>query len=195
MLIGHLSSSLWDLVERLLRWVDRLPRWLRPAFLGAGLVYAFMIWRGALIVLPVWFVYLLFKNPTLLLHQVLPVFLVYAPGAGFLGGLLYGLSEPVLGWLGRFGKIVQFILGTWVYCVVLVFFIMPVIDAKDMASTSTTENWLISAGMGVVFGLAIGISATSTDLVPNPVTSRRIVIGVVITGAILITAMKVAGWW
>jgi len=72
---------------------------------------------------------------------------------------------------------------------------MPIIDAKELASTSTTENWLISTGMGVVFGLAIGISATSTDLVPNPVTSRRIVIGVVITGAILITAMKVAGWW
>ncbi len=194
MFAEHFSSSLWDVVDRLVTWIERLPRWLRPAFLGAGLIYAFMIWRGALIVLPIVFLYLLFKDPTSLFHQVLPVLLLYAPGAGFLGGLLYGITDPVLRHLGRPGKILQFILGTWVYCVVLVFYIMPIIDVKYGASGSSTENWLSSAGMGVVFGLALGISATS-DAVPNPARSRRIVIGIVIIGAVLLLAMKIAGWW
>ena len=195
MLREHLSTSLWDIVQRLATWVERLPRWLRPAFFGAGLVFAFMAWRGGLIVFPIALLVLLFKDPGLLVQKVLPLFLLYAPGAGFLGGLLYGITEPALRHLGRVGKMLQFILGTWVYCVVLVFFIMPIIDAKDTASISSTANWLISGGMGIIFGLALGSGAMSEGTPPNPATSRRIVIGVVAVGAVLLLAMKIAGWW
>ena len=195
MLRGHLSSSLWEIIQRLADWVERLPRWLRPAFFGAGFIYAFMIWRGALFVFPIAFVYLLFANPALLFRQMLPVLFIYAPGAGFLGGLLYGLTEPLMEPLGKVGRMIQFVLGTWVYCVILVFFIMPIIEPNEAAATSATANWIISAIMGLVFGVALGVGATSADRPPRHETSRGFVIGALAVGAALMVAMKVAGWW
>ena len=195
MLQEHLSASLWDLVSRFADWVERLPRWLQSAVFGAGLIFAFMVWRGGLIAIPITFLYLLLTDPALLIHKVIPVMLIYAPGAGFLGGLLYGITQPGLRYLGKAGKLLQFIIGTWAYCVVLIFLIMPIIDPKEAASTSTKENWIVSGGMGLVFGLALGIGAMSADRPPNPAASRRFVIGAVIVGAVLLLAMKIAGWW
>ena len=197
MIREHLSSSLGDVFTRFVGWVERRPSWLRPAFYGAGLVYMFMLWRGGLIVLPIAAVWLLFTHPATL-FQALPLFLVYVPGAGFLGGLLYGATNPVLGRLGRPGKIVQFILGTWVYCVLLVFFISPFIDRidpKPSYTASVTENWVISGAMGVLFGSVIGFSATARDTRPNPANDRKFVLWVVGIGIVLIIAMKIAGWW
>jgi len=121
-----------------------------------------MLWRGGLVLLPIVFVYLLIKNPAVLM-KVLPL-LIYVPGAGFLGGLLYGITAPALRPLGKAGSMLQFILGTWVYCVLLVFFIMPVIysiQGKPSDNLSNSARWIISGGMAVIFGLALGIGATS----------------------------------
>ena len=195
MLKEHLSSSLGEILTRLFAWVEERPEWLRPAFLGAGLVLAFIVWRGGLIVLPIVCLVLLFKNPALLVHKVLPLFLLYVPGAGFVGGLLYGIAGPVARHLGRAGKVLQFVLGTWVYCVLLIFVIMPFIDDKPRPALTSTEDWALSGGMGLLFGLVLGIQASSPSTAPNPATDRRIVVWIVAIAAVLIVAMKIAGWW
>ncbi len=163
MLREHFSTSLADLLRRVTARVDQLPPWLRPAFFGAGFVFALMLWRGGLIVLPIAFVYLLVKNPPILL-KLLPLIFIYVPGAGFLGGLLYGITERALRPLGKTGRILQFILGTWIYCALLIFFIMPLLapfDARASTPISTPAKWIISGCLGVFFGLTLGINATS----------------------------------
>ena len=190
-----LGLSFGQILVRFFDWVEERPEWLRPAFYGAGLVWAFVLARGGVVVLPIAFVVLLFKNPTLLVHQILPLFLFYVPGAGFLGGLLYSMTGPILRPLGRAGNVMQFVLGTWVYCVVLIFVIIPMTDAKPSPPLSNAENWAISGVMGIIFGLALGIQGTSPDTVPNPPTNWRMVGWVLAIGAVLIFAMKLAGWW
>jgi len=118
-----------------------------------------MIWRGGLIVIPILVVYLLVKEPSLLIHRVLPTLFVFVPAAGFLGGLLYGATGPLLRPLGGFGTVVRFILGTWVYCILLIFVIIPLLDPTEHTSWASSGDWALSAGMGVVFGSVMGIQA------------------------------------
>jgi hypothetical protein len=80
----HLSSSFVDVLGRFSALVEKLPRWLRPAFYGAGLIFVFMLWRGGLVAIPILFAWLLFTHPATLFHQLLPLIFVYVPGAGFL---------------------------------------------------------------------------------------------------------------
>ena len=166
MLKEFFKNSLTDILVGFFEWVEGRPRWLRPAFYGAGLIYAFMIWRGGLIILPLLFLYGLFKEPALLFKTAIPLLLVYVPGAGFLGGLMYSATDPLLRHFGRGGKILQYVLGTWVYCVLLVFLIMPLFDkmSKERAAPSApTEDWIISGVMGLLFGVTLGIVATSKN--------------------------------
>ncbi len=161
MLRDHLWVSIGDRVAQLTAWLEDRPPWLRPAFFGVGLLLAFAVARGGLIVLPILFVVLLLKNPQLLFHQFIPVFFVYLPAAGFLGGLLYGISAPPLKHLGRVGRVVQWILGALVYFIFLVFFISPLLDSSKPPAVSSREDWYFIAVMGVGVGLIMGISATS----------------------------------
>jgi hypothetical protein len=118
-----------------------------------------MMARGGLIILPVVFVIMAFIKP----HEALilaSIILVVVPAAGFVGGLAYALTGLVLGRFGRVGRVFQFIAATWVYCVLLVFVIMPWLDRSNEAPSSVGENWAIATGMGLLFGAVLGISAT-----------------------------------
>jgi hypothetical protein len=153
----HPWSSLGDRLIQLGTWIERAPVWLRPAFFGVGLLVAFALARGALVVIPIIVVVLLFKNPSILVHRALPL-LFYLVAAGFLGGLLYGVSGLFLRYLGRVGRLIQFILGTTVYFIFLVFFIGPVLDNTKPPPISSSEDWYFIGIMGVGIGLVLGLS-------------------------------------
>ena|SRR2546430_5190918 len=168
MLRDHLWVSTGDRIAQLARWIERRPPWLRPAFFGVGLLLAFVVARGGLILLPILFVVLLVKDPRLLFHQALPVFFFYLPVAGFFGGLLYGVSAPVLKHLGRAGRVVQYILGASVYFIVLVFFISPLLDSSKSPPLSSRGDWYFIGIMGVGVGLILGLSAMSNKGTDDP---------------------------
>jgi hypothetical protein len=159
MLREHFSSSLDQVLAKSLRWVEGRPVWIRPAFYGVALLFGFMIWRGGLVIMPVLIVYFLAKDPSFLVHRLLPALFFFVPAAGFLGGLLYGTSEPLLRPLGRVGKVIRLVLGVFVYAVLLTFVIVPLMDPKQTASWSSSEDWIIAGGIGLLAGLVLGIQA------------------------------------
>jgi len=151
----RVSERLQELVER----IDEAPGWLRPGLYGAGMVALFIVQRGGMVVLPILFIYLAFAHP-----QDLPRaggIILGALAAGFAGGLFYGLVGLLVGSLGRPGKVFQFIAGTWVYCVVGVFVIIPLVAPSSSTALSAGENWAVATGMGLFFGGIIGVVATS----------------------------------
>ena len=151
----HLSKSLVEVHGGIRGAIERCPNWLRPPLLGAGLIVAFVVWRGGLIVIPVVLVGYVFGSSATraTLGPILMAVLVYAPAAGFIGGSLVSLFRPLLRHLGMFGKYAQFVLGAWAYCVVLVFKIMPTFEPHDSDPLPASANWVISGIMGVLFGV------------------------------------------
>src|SRR5439155_25996465 len=136
----------------------RCPQWLQPPLLGVVLITSLMLWRGGIIVLPLAILGYVFGSAETraTLGPLLLIALAYVPAAGFAGGVLVALFRPLLRALGRAGKYLQFILGTWVYCVVLVFVIMPKLKPGDPPLPNSAA-WLISTIMGIIFGLAAAI--------------------------------------
>ena len=158
----HPWSSLSDRLIQLGIWIERSPVWLRPAFFGVGLLLVFALSRGALLVIPILVVVLLLKDPSVLVHRALPL-LLYLVAAGFLGGLLYGVSGLFLKYLGRAGRLIQFILGTTVYFFFLVFFISPVLDNTRRPPISSSEDWYFIGIMGLGIGLVLGLRTMFDD--------------------------------
>jgi hypothetical protein len=157
----HFSKSLKEVHGGLQSWVLERPAWLQPPLRGALLIYGFVLWRGGLIVVPIALLVFLFgpSADRAVIGPALLAILVYAPAAGFLGGLAYASTKSILDRLGAFGRYLKFILGTWVYCVVLVFFIAPVFKPEDRTPLSDPFGWVISAAMAVVFGLALSVQS------------------------------------
>ena len=152
----HPWHSLTDRLIQLGLRIERSPVWLRPAFFGVGLLLVFALARGALVVIPILVVVLLFTNPSVLVHTALPL-LFYVVAAGFLGGLLYGVSGLFLKYFGRAGRLIQFILGTTVYFIFLDFFIVPVLDHTKRPPISSSEDWYFIGIMGIGIGLTLGL--------------------------------------
>jgi len=163
MLRDHLWVPLDERMEQLRRWIERRPTWLRPAFFGVGMLFMFAVARGGLVILPILFIIALFKDPRFLFHQAVPVFFLYLPLAGFLGGLLYGVSAPVLKHLGRLGRLLQYVLGALVYFIFLVFFISPLLHESQAPPLSSTSDWYFIGVMGVGIGLVMWLSATFSN--------------------------------
>jgi hypothetical protein len=147
------------IAERLIEIAEATPAWLRPGFVGAAFIYGFMLMRGGSILFPIAVVYLAVVDPKELL-VVVPAVLIVVPGAGFLGGLLYGVVGRFTKRLGKAGKVLQYIAATWVYCVLLVFVIMPWFDPKASAGSAPTGSWIFATGAGILFGTVLGLSAT-----------------------------------
>ena len=167
----HPWSSLGDRLIQLGTWIERSPVWLRPAFFGVGLLLVFALTRGALVVIPILVLVLLFRDPSILIHRALPL-LLYLVAAGFLGGLLYGVSGLLLKYLGRVGRLIQFVLGATVYFFFLVFFIAPVLDNTKPPPISSSEDWYFIGIMGFGIGLVLGLrmmfdDAKRTDFGPD----------------------------
>jgi quinol-cytochrome oxidoreductase complex cytochrome b subunit len=159
-------TRLAQLADRLSKKADAAPAWLRPGLLGAGFVYMFMIvraapltGRGGLVIIAIALAGLALTHPDQLL-VVIPLLFIVAPAAGFAGGLSYGVTGLLTKRLGRFGRILQFIAAVWVYCILLVFVIMPWIDPRSVRDISPTEQWIVATGMGILFGTVFGVSAT-----------------------------------
>jgi hypothetical protein len=172
MIREHFTKSLKEVHGGLRAWVLERPAWLQPPLMGALLVYGFVLWRGGLIVLPVAALTFVFGSPRdrAFFGPLLLAVLVYAPAAGFVGGLIYAFAKPISNRLGGFGKYLKFILGAWAYSVVLIFFIMPVLRPTDRMSLSDPAGWVLSMVVAVVFGLALG--AQSVDEAPRTPVRR-----------------------
>ena len=140
--------------ERMVYGVSDAPEWLQPALGGAGIVFLFMLARGGLVIIPLVLLIMAFTHPAQLPLAIGLIF-VMAPGAGFLGGLFYGVVGRLAGGFGRFGKYLQFAAGAWVYCMLLVFVIMPLIEPGSRAKLPPTVNLIIATGMGLLFGGAM----------------------------------------
>jgi hypothetical protein len=90
---------------------------------------------------------------------------------------MYGLTRPMLDRFGGFSRYLKFILGAWAYCVVLVFFIIPVLRPADRIPLSDPAGWAISVVMGIVFGLALGAqSVDETSRTPRRRLSKRAIV-------------------
>jgi hypothetical protein len=115
--------------------------------------------RGGLIILPIAIVYLAIREPSQL-GPMLFLLLLVVPATGFLGGLAYGVVGRFTKPWGRPGHVMQFVAGAWVYCVLLVFIIMPWMEPTNATSIFSVGDWVMASGMGVLFGTVLGVSAT-----------------------------------
>jgi len=153
----HLSKSLKEVHGGLRGWVSRRPEWLQPPLYGALLVYGLILWRGGIVALPIGVITYAFGSAETrgVVGPILLAGLVYAPGAGFLGGLGVAILRPLLRRLGALGKYVETIFGVWVYCAVLVFVIVPILKPADKVPITSPVGWILSGIMGIVFVLAL----------------------------------------
>ena len=138
--------------------VEARPAFLRPALYGAFFIWALILFRGGLIVLPILMAIVFFTNR----HefwQMLLTFLVLAPGGGFFGGLLYGVVSPLANRLGVVGTVIKFTVAAWGYLVVLVYVIMPIIDSDDPSSLGVKGDWIFIAGFGLVIGIVLAVAS------------------------------------
>src|SRR5205823_13503609 len=78
----HFSRSFTDTVMWMFTWVEDQPAFLRPAYYGALFIWAFILFRGGLLVLPILLPVLFFTDRRMLWGFLL-VFCLLAPAGGF----------------------------------------------------------------------------------------------------------------
>ncbi len=155
---AHFERSFGDTLMWMFGFVENRPKFLRPAFYGAFFIWALILFRGALIVLPIALPILFFTDRQLF-WQLILVFLVLAPAGGFTGGLLYSLVSPIANPLGVVGAVVKFTFAAWGYLIVLVYAIMPVIDRKENVSFTNSGDWIFIGGFGLLMGIVLAVAS------------------------------------
>ena len=157
-----LRQRLWQrldpLAPRLLAWIDRQPRIIRPAIFGAAFIWLVILLRGGLIVLPIVLVIGLFTDPQFVLRFLI-VALILAPGSGFVGGLLYGIMSPLVDRLGVLGAVTKFSVAASVYLFVLVVAIVPVFNGKNTLVAPDSGDWWFIGLFGVLLGIVFTYNA------------------------------------
>ncbi len=139
--------------------IESAPAWLRPGLYGALFVFGLMFARGLVFILPIALLVLAFTHPEQI-PKLLAGILVVVPIAGFLGGIAYSLVGQLAGRIGKTGQVLQYVAAAWVYCMLLVFIIMPWLDPPTVQALSFRANLVLASGMGVFFGLILGLVAT-----------------------------------
>jgi hypothetical protein len=160
---GMSTRVLTRVLGGVLEWVEERPKWLRPPLYGALLIYAFMAFRGAWIVVPIVLTILAIKSPLTAWHLLLGL-AIYAPLGGFVGGLLYSFTNPIARRLGKVGTLLQCLLAALGYGFVLAFLIAPTMDEKPLPSLSDPSEWVGVGLVGLIGGLAIGVPMIRKDV-------------------------------
>lgn len=138
-------------LTRLVLWIARhpLPRWLRPAALGAAALFLIVAAR------------MLFTVVGYTLGGKFPGFggmlpaLLAATGAGAFGGLAYSAVRPTLRRLGRPGDYLTGIVCVTGYMAALAV-VAPIAFGEEIAETKA--DWAIMLAFSVFFGLVVGYS-------------------------------------
>jgi len=155
---SHFGRSFGQTLQWMFQFVENQPAFLRPALYGAFFIWALILFRGGLIVLPIALPILFFSNRHLF-WQLLLTFLVLAPAGGFAGGLLYGLISPIANRLGVVGTALKFTVAAWAYLVVLVFVIIPFVEPEKHRIVGDSGDWVFIGGFGLVLGIALTVGA------------------------------------
>jgi hypothetical protein len=179
----------------LMEWLEARPPWLRPALLGAGLIYAFAILRGGLLALLALLILFVTGHQSEAVRLLIALLLV-APAGGFLGGLLYAAFAPLAAVLGGFGRFLQWAVGGFGYALALVYAVSPLVDGIDGKAPdrlTPLESLAIAGVIALLIGVALSTAETSSEVDEAP-TSWRFVAIVVTVGLILFILMYAAGW-
>ncbi len=153
----HFSRSLADTVAWMFAWVEDQPAVLRPGYYGALFIWALIIFRGGLVVLPILLIVLFFIDRQTLLRSLL-VFCVLAPASGFAGGFLYGMVAPLVRRLGVFGSTVKFAIAASCYFIALFFLIVPLMRNEPRPPLADSETWTLIGILGVGMGIVLALS-------------------------------------
>src|ERR1051326_2243746 len=151
MIREHFSKSLKEVHGGLRAWVLERPAWLQPPLMGALLVYGFVLWRGGLIVLPVAALTFVFGSPRdrAFFGPLLLAVLVYAPAAGFVGGLIYAFAKPISNRLRGVRGELKIIFGALDLCSWLCLSTRLQLDlSADLSTRSRSRSQIGSAGSG-----------------------------------------------
>lgn len=146
---AHPEERSWlaNLLTKAFFGLERLPRWLVPAALGAGLMFIITLLRGFLMLA------LSGDRPGQLTKLLLA--LVVAPAAGAVAGLAYVPLRRPLRLLGALGDVVTGVYLAWMYLLAL---LLPAkyLFGDDMLASR--EDWMGMAVTGAVFGVIGAIS-------------------------------------
>jgi hypothetical protein len=153
----HFSRSLADTVTWMFAWAEDQPPVLRPAYYGALFIWALIIFRGGLVVLPILLLVVLFTDRQAF-WQFLLVFCVVAPASGFVGGFLYGMLGPLVNRLGIVGSIVKFAVAASCYFVALFFLIVPLLRNETRPPVTDPGTWTLVGILGVGMGVVLALS-------------------------------------
>jgi len=139
----------WRLLGRVVEAVEHLPRWARPAGVGALLVGALTLLRAIVLIL--------LRRAAVTLEMVLVILAAIGLGAygGLVGGVAYSLVRNPTRRLGRVGDYVTGIACVYAY---LVAFGIPAALFTNEELFRSALGWAILSIIGIVFGLAVGHS-------------------------------------
>jgi len=151
---SHFSRSFGETVTWMFGWVENRSAWLRPALYGPLFIWALILFRGGLVVLPIALPVLFFQDREFFWRLVLTLS-VLAPAGGFAGGLLFGLVSPIASRLGAVGTVLKFTVAAWAYLIVLAFVIIPVIEPHKRFTLRDPWDWAFIGGFGFALGIAL----------------------------------------
>jgi hypothetical protein len=145
-----------DFVADVLQWIEDQPVWVRPALYGALLVPAWSIKRGALYILPIAGVLILFthEHPFRAFGLLLLMYTLAVAGAA-----LSGLAYSFVGSRVRGAPILGPYLAGWVSCwpyVLVILFILRLKKGTPLTTSFENAEWATLGFMTLWVGTLTG---------------------------------------
>ena len=147
-----------DSIERVMDRVERLPEWVRPVCYGPLLVLLWMGLKGALVLVPIAVLIVLFSSSdpgSELASGALVVGVALAASAA--GGLAYSfLGRP----LRRVPVLGRFLAGTVIVFPYLVpmWYVIRHLEGEPFVLLLAPVEWLLITGLSILFGFVLGAS-------------------------------------